>query len=150
VVLSIIATLISSVALIGVAIGLLLQARQLRASQLQASRSLQAELVKLVIEDPSIETVIDSTTDPADLPKAAFLNLFIMFLRTSYELKAISKASVSFQAQRIFAVEYPRSWWTLTRDTYMKIEAVTKREKEFAALIDSKFQDAIRSLKSPP
>jgi len=52
--LSLIATVISSVALVGVAIGLLIQARQLQASQLQAARSLHVDFIKLAMEDPSI------------------------------------------------------------------------------------------------
>jgi Family of unknown function (DUF6082) len=145
-VLSVIATLISSVALVGVAVGLLLQARQLRAGQLQAARSLHTELIKIGMENPSIAGAIESDFDPADGPKAAYLNLLITSLRTSYQLNVIPKAVISFQAQRIFAAEFPRSWWAITRDNYMGPAAATKREKEFAMLVDAKFQEAMRNL----
>ena len=47
---AIISTLISSIALVGVAVSLVLQARQLRASQIQASRATQVELIKVSID----------------------------------------------------------------------------------------------------
>ena len=50
--LSIIATIISSIALIGVAASLLLQNRQLRASQVQVVREMHLELIRTAIENP--------------------------------------------------------------------------------------------------
>jgi hypothetical protein len=126
-------------------IGLLFQARQLRTSQIQAVRSLHAELIRIGMENPSITTAIESDIDPAEAPKAAHLNLFIMFLQTSYSLKVTSEAAISLQTQRIFAAEFPRSWWAYARDTY-RVEASTKREKEFVALVDVKFQEAMQNL----
>jgi len=145
VVLSVIATTISSVASIGVAIGLLLQSRQVRISQIQAVRSLHTELIKLAIENPSIATAIESGVDTADAQQAAQLNLLIMFLQTSYLLKVATKESVSLQAQRIFAAEYPRYWWASGRDIHIK-EAATKRDREFVTLVDAKFQEAMQNI----
>jgi hypothetical protein len=145
VILSIIATIISSIALIGVALGLVFQAGQLRASQLQAARSLHVELIKFAIEDPLMVTAIEGDFDPVDAPKAGYLNLLFIFLRTSYSLKAISKTAVSNQARRIFAAEYPRTWWAVTGNTY-RIEAATKREKAFAQLVEVEYQNVMRSL----
>jgi len=71
-----------------------------------------------------------------------------MFLRTSYSLRAVSKEAVSFQAGAIFASEYPRTWWARARDAY-KIEAATIREREFAALIDTKFLETMSQIQSP-
>jgi hypothetical protein len=143
-ILSVIATLISSVALIGVAVGLSLQARQLRVSQIQAVRSLHTELIKIAMENPSLGTVFESDVDPADAPKAAFINLLMTLLQASYSLKVASKATVSLQAERIFAAEFSRSWWEYARDSYM-VETSMKREQEFVALIDEKFQEAMRN-----
>jgi hypothetical protein len=40
------------------------------------------------------------------------------------------------------------SWWSFAGDIY-KVEAATKREKEFVALVDAKFQEAMRTLQPP-
>jgi hypothetical protein len=71
--LSLIATLISSVALVGVAIGLTIQARQLQASQLTAVRSLHVDFIKLAMEDPSIAAAMEGDIDPEEVPKARIL-----------------------------------------------------------------------------
>jgi hypothetical protein len=51
---AIVSTLISSVALLGVAISLFLQARQLRASQIQTARASQMELMRSALEHPDL------------------------------------------------------------------------------------------------
>jgi hypothetical protein len=71
--LSLIATLISSVALVGVAIGLTIQAHQLQASQLTAVRSLHVDFIKLAMEDPSIAAAMEGDIDPEEVPKARIL-----------------------------------------------------------------------------
>jgi Family of unknown function (DUF6082) len=146
--LSVIATLISSVALVGVAIGLIIQTRQLRASQLQAARSLHVEFIKLAMENPSIGTAMEPDFSFEEASKAAYMNLYFIFLQTSYSLTAVSKGTVSLQAGRFFTSEYPRMWWERARNAYT-VEATTKRDREFVALVDAKFQEAMRRLQSP-
>ena len=140
-VLSIITTLISSTALVGVAISLIIQARQLRASQLQTARSLHAELIKIAMGNPTVGTAVETDIDPSDAPKAGYLNLYLMFLQTSYSLKAISNSAVRIQAQRIFRSEYACTWWAIVRATF-KVEATTRREREFVMLVDVEFEGA--------
>lgn len=50
-ILSVIATIVSSAALIGVAVGLIMQARQLKASRLQVAREIHLEIIKAGIEN---------------------------------------------------------------------------------------------------
>jgi hypothetical protein len=146
-ILSLIATLISSIALVGVAIGLILQARQLRTSQLQATRSLHAELIRIGMENPSIGTAVEADVDPEEAPKAAYLNLLFMFLQTSYLLRALPRESLSFQTERIFSSEYSRAWWAVARNAY-KTEMATKREKAFLSLVDAKYEEVLQRIQS--
>ena len=141
---SIIATLISSVALIAVAISLVLQARQLRASQIQAVRSLQIELIKIGLNDPLLGTAIDTDVNPNEAPKAAFLNLTLMVWWVGYSLNAFSKGLIRYHARRIFKSEYPRTWWKFANKSY-ELNASTKREKEFVALVNAEFQNAAQA-----
>jgi hypothetical protein len=145
--LSIIATVISSIALIGVAIGVILQARQLRANQLQAMRGLHLEIMKISIDNPALAVSTVKDVDVGDATRGSFLNLTLKFLETGYSFKTISKASVSLQAARLFESEYSRVWWAQARVTY-EVEGTTKREKEFFGLVDARFQDAMRTLQS--
>jgi hypothetical protein len=85
---------------------------------------------------------------PGDFSKASYLNLWMKYLQTGYSFKTISETSVDLQAARMFESDYPRVWWaTLARNIY-GAEAATKSEKEFFAIVDTKFQDAMRALES--
>lgn len=144
-ILSIFATIISSFALIGVAVGLVLQSRQLKAGQLQIVRQMHLELIKIMIENPALATTIYTDRDPAYLANASFLNFQMILLETNYSLKMLPGKALGFHVRSLFASEFARTWWaTLARDTY-EAEAVTKLEKEFLAIVDAAFQDVIQA-----
>jgi hypothetical protein len=145
-IISVLSTLISSVALVGVAVSLLLQARQLRISQLQASRSLQSELIRIAIDNPTIASATASDLSPDEYPKAAFLNLALKSLEMGYSIKAFPAESVRIQMRRRFESEYSRAWWAHARDVF-KEEAGTRRGREFFALVDSVYRDTIDALR---
>jgi hypothetical protein len=144
---SIIATFISSIALAGVAVSLILQARQLRTSQIQAVRSLQIELIKIGLNDPLLGTSISPGVEPSEAPKAALLNLTLMVWRVGYSLNTFSKGVISYNARGIFKSEYSRTWWEIAHESY-EINASTKRDKEFVALINAEFQNAVHANRS--
>jgi Family of unknown function (DUF6082) len=136
-----ISVLISSIALAGVALSLLLQAWQLRTSQLQASRAAQAELVRICIDNPELTAAALGKTDPDGYVKSVFVNWNIKYLELSYSIKAISASSVQVQVAGIFGAEYPRNWWSEVRPIYAA-EATTRRERSFFAIVDREFNRA--------
>jgi hypothetical protein len=137
-IIAIISTLISSIALTGVAVSLLLQARQLRASQIQASRSAQVELIRMAADNRELISEIFGS-EPGSYLKDVFINWFFKYLELSYSMKVISAKSVRVQAIRLFAIDYPYEWWARSREVY-DIEATTKRERQFFAIIDEMFE----------
>ena len=137
---AIISTLISSIALVGVAVSLVLQARQLRASQIQASRATQVELIKVSIDSRELISDIFNQ-DSGDYLKSVYVNLFIKYLEMGYSMKVISKESVQVQAAKLFSVSYPYEWWAGAREIY-EVEASAKREREFFAIVDKSFHQA--------
>ena len=146
--LSIIATIISSIALLGVALGLILQSRQVEANQLQVMREMHLELIKVGIDNPALASSVTTDISEEDYSRAGLLNLWVKYLQTGYSLKTISKASVALHAARMFKSEYSRDWWgTHARASY-RTEAWRKSEKEFFEIVDAKFQDEIRKLES--
>jgi hypothetical protein len=96
---AIISTLISSIALVGVVVSLLLQARQIRVSQLQASRSAQAEMLKVAIEDPEVASAALGRSDVDVFAREIFLNLQMKTLELHYLLKLYPAANVSLQTR---------------------------------------------------
>lgn len=150
IVIAVLSIIISSIALLGVAYGLTLQALQLRANQLQVSRSAQFEIVKLVIDNPEL---ISGAIDPSDhelvTRAGAFLNCRIKQLELSYSVKATSAAGVRLQARLLFSGTYPIEWWSMARGVYAS-EAATRRERRFFALVDNEYMRVLEQLSRPP
>jgi hypothetical protein len=146
--LSIIATIISSIALIGVALGLILQSRQVKANQLQVMREMHLELIKVGIDNPALASSVTADIGEENYSRAGYLNLWVKYLQTGYSLKTISKASVALHTARMFMSEYSRDWWGTHARAGYRTEAWKKSEKEFFEIVDAQFQDEIRKLKS--
>lgn len=142
--LSLIAIIISSIALIGVALGLMLQARQLRTDRLQAMRVLQLELIKIGLDNPKLLPYSIRNVESENLPQTTYLNLWVKYLETGYEFGAVSKEGAALQMAQIFDSEFPRAWWTTSGRAFYKAEAGTKSRKEFFVIADAEFQHAIQ------
>jgi|SRR6185437_1188868 len=135
-ILSIIATIVSSVALIGVALGLILQNNQLRANRIQVMREMHLELMKIGMENPELTASIYGDTTVKDFPKSSYLNFIMTFWETGYSLQALSGKSIEFQAARLFASEYARTSWANEMGAAYRADAGTKYEIEFCEIID--------------
>jgi hypothetical protein len=138
---AIISTLISSIALAGVAISLFLQARQLRSAQLEASRTAQSGLITMALTNSRLVSEALGEPDSNTFAKSVYINWRFKYMELSYSLGAISAAAVRNQAMIMFKAEFPRTWWTTARDAY-RVEAATKLEKGFVAIVDEAFTQA--------
>lgn len=135
---AVISELISSIALVGVVITLLLESRQLRTSQIQASRTLNGEIIRLAMDYPAIASVMGLGISSDDYPKYAFLGLLVDSWEIGYSLKTMPAKAVRGQAQTLFNSDYARTWWVVARKAWNDA-ATTKAEKEFFALVDGEF-----------
>jgi Family of unknown function (DUF6082) len=145
---AIISILISSIALVAVAVSLLLQARQLRASQIQTSRAAQVELIKLAFDNRELVSEIYGNKSE-DYFKGAYINWLVKYLELSYSMKVISEDSARLQITRLFTADYPYEWWARVRDVY-DVEATTKSERRFLAITDEAFRLATQQRQSNP
>lgn len=142
-VLAIISTLISSIALLGVVVSLLLQARQLRVSQLQASRAAQLELVKMAMDNPKMAGSLYGYNDPETYSRWVYLNWLLRYYELSYQMRDMTKASLKREAEALFKTEDSRNWWLMARGAY-EVAATTRRAREFFVMVDVEFQRAMR------
>jgi Family of unknown function (DUF6082) len=134
-IIAVVSTLISSIALVGVALSLLLQARQLRVNQLQTARAAQVELARFAAENREVIADIFAN-EPADYLRDIFINWFVKYLELSYYMKIASRESIQLQASRLFGMDYPFEWWSRVRNIY-ETEAATKEEREFFTIVDA-------------
>lgn len=150
--LSVIATMISSIALIGVAAGLILQSRQLHANRLQVEREIHLEIIKLAIENPALDaSIYEREYAEADIPKASYINLLMHNWQTSYALRTVNDEAVALEARYLFKSEFARKWWKQS-GFFFDAEAGTRNEKKFYQIVDATFRSVEQSLQAaiPP
>lgn len=138
---AVISTLISSIALVGVALSLLLQGRQLRASRIQAARASQVELMKFAIDNPTMVNGLDGAEDIEGFVKGVVRNWYFTYLSMSYDNRTISKSSLRRVASVALADETTCKWWAESGHTLNEV-ATSRREKEFFTIVDGEFQRA--------
>ena len=134
----IISTLISSIALIGVVVSLLLQARLLHAEQLQTTRNAQLELIKLTVERPELVKAGMSPVEEYLTAQQAFFNWRVKYLELGYSLKVISLQSVRIQAAKMFESKQCCDWLAQFSATY-QMEAAARREYQFCEAVDAEY-----------
>jgi hypothetical protein len=145
---AVVSTLISSVALLGVAVSLVIQARQLRASQTQAARASQMELMRLSIEQPNLVAEALGAEDHDALVKDVVRNWYIGHLSTSYDLRTLTRSHLRRLVRDLFAVQESRTWWEMARSSYSD-DATSKRQREFFASVDEEFERVARAAEAP-
>jgi hypothetical protein len=144
-IIAIISTLISSIALAGVAASLLLQARQLRVSQLQISHAAQFDLLKIGFDRPDIIAGV-LEEEPDNFSGSIYINWTMKYMQLSYDINTLTAEAVRVQARTMFSAQFPRSWWLRAKPIYLA-EATTKREVEFISVIDEVYEQALHSTK---
>jgi len=132
-------TLISSIALVGVAISLLLQARQLRAGQVQAGRVSQVELIKFALNNPTVVEGALGFSNSKAQAENFFRNWYVSHLSMSYDIGILPKLRLQSMAGQLFAAEDTRRWWAAVGRTYSD-GATSRRDREFFAVLDEEFQ----------
>jgi hypothetical protein len=138
---AILSTLISSIALVGVAASLLLQSRQLRASQIQASRASQVELIKFALNNPALTKDFAEVGDPEDFVRAALYTWHFAHLSLTYAVGDVSKQRLQTLAFRLFSSEDARKWWAELGSSY-KDGARSRSDKEFFVIVNREYERA--------
>src|SRR6516165_8769363 len=112
---ALISTLISSIFLAGVVVTPFLESRQLRTSQIQASRVLNGEIIRLAMDYPSIAEVMGLGISSDDYPKYAFLGLLVDSWEIGYSLETMSAKAVQVQARTMFNSDDAPTWWAVAQ-----------------------------------
>jgi hypothetical protein len=130
---------ISAIALVGAAISLIFQARQLRLSLLQSLRTTHAETIRMALDHPEIVAKVEGNDDPELIAKRAYVNWNMQHLRMSFLLKSASRDLVQSEAELMFQAQFVRDFWKSAESLY-KMEARSRREDEFVKIVNDAFR----------
>lgn len=144
--------ILAMLALGGIAVSLIFQARQARTDQVQGIRQLHLELMRMTLDDPAMYL---PSWGPLDEPtirrkqQHIFTNLIMTYLWMGYETGVISDAELRYYFAGIFRGEVARRYWNRARSGWAVIVSPNRgRRRRFVRIIDDQYQAAIDS--GPP
>jgi Family of unknown function (DUF6082) len=144
-----VSALITALALGGVVISLLYQARDVSATRSQAIRTFQFELLRMELEDADLMWASGApwgTTAPADyrrLRQHIFVHMWLSFRESQFLLNEMSSGSVRSAAKEIFNGEAAREYWESFGD--WRLTSNEGRRLQFLHIIDEEYREAIKS-----
>lgn len=142
-----VSALISSLALGGVVISLIFQARDLRTTRNQNIRDLQHRLLRMEMEDPALQTAMGAPWNqsiPAESEKIRqhlYIHMWVTFWAGNYALGELSDSAVRTTAiNELFRSEAGREYWTSFKQNALNSRGKYRR---FSQIIDAAYNEAI-------
>jgi len=144
--------LLAVIALLGVAVSLLMQAREARASRQYTLRSIHTELLRMAMDDPLYRRAWGPffASDDHDAQREfMYVNLIIANYQMSYELKTYSERLLRDSAYHLLSGEAGQRFWAAGRERRLHTSS-SRRERRFHQILDEEYQRALRSPATAP
>jgi hypothetical protein len=144
--------ILSTLAISGVVISLLFQARQARAQQIQVLRGYHLELLRETLENPRLYIPCWGWT--IDVPtvdgkrQRIFTIMTMNYARMGYEVGVISELSLRVVLADFFNGEIGRKYWERARHDWTLVSTKGRRERRFVRIVENEYTKAI--LAGPP
>jgi len=142
--------ILAMLALGGVALSLLLQARQARADQIQAIRGFHTELVRMELDDVALYLPcwgpLDISTDDGKR-QHIYTTLMMDYAWMGYEIGSIPEPWLRDMLAGMFQGEVGRRYWTMARRSWTQA-AGGRRGRSFLRIVDEEHDKAVAA--GPP
>lgn len=136
--------LLAVLALIGVAMSLVFQARESRAMREHAIRDANTEMLKMAMEDPDYAECWGgnlSAGDPREQRQSMYVNMILNQWEMAYETGSVGETHIRALAALLFEGRVPWEFWQDARELRLET-AESRRAKRFHRMIDEEFQRA--------
>ncbi len=147
---TVVSALVSSFALVGVALSLLYQARAGHTAREQAIRSLQQQLIKMQMDDPTLMTAMGAPwglpipAESARIRDHLYIHMWATFWAGNYVVGELNAAAVRGVARaELFSSEAGRTYWSAVRERVLSTNE--GRYLRFARLVDEEYQKVMAS-----
>lgn len=144
--------LLAVFALIGIAVSLVMQAREVRAAREQTLRAVHTDLLRMAMEDEVYRDAwgpFFAAGDPDHQRRHMYLNLIISNLQMRWDLRAISEQHLRSTTHVLFSGDAGRRFWAEGRE--LRSRAVSsRRERNFHRILDEEYEHALRDPARPP
>lgn len=142
----------SGIAVFGVVAALRAQNRQIRISQAQSIRTMQIELMRMLIDDPSLRPIspsFSSGTNDAQRRRNLFTNLMLKYLEMGYEIGYFPEPAIRRELTSQFLLPDVYRFWGEARE-HFRIDVVNRGATEFFEIVDSVWRDVSDRTPVPP
>lgn len=143
-----ISALASSLALFGVAISLLYQARAGHTAREQSIRSLQQQLIRMEMDDPALMTAIGAPwglpipAESARIRDHLYIHMWATFWAGNYVIGELNASGVRGVASvELFSSNAGRAYWAAVRERALNVNE--GRYLRFARIVDEEYQKVI-------
>jgi Family of unknown function (DUF6082) len=143
-----ISALLAALALVGVVLSLLYQARDVNIAREQASRTFHNELLRMELEDPIYMEALGApwgmqmATDYDSLRQFNFIHMWVSYWQSRYLLNELPETGLrTTAALELFNSKAGRDYWSANRATRMKISR--GRGLQFARILDQEYNKAL-------
>lgn len=144
-----ISALISSIALGGFVVSLLYQARAGQTAREQSIRTLQQQLIRMEMDDPTLMTAIGAPwglpipADSTSIREHLYIHMWAAFWAGNYVVGEMTDPTVRKMARsELLNSNAGRRYWTNVRDNVLS--ANERKYRRFALIVDDEYQKIIR------
>lgn len=135
------AALLSVLALVGISVSLMLQAREAKAAREHASRVTHSELLQMAMDDPVFRECwgpVDTSRSDDEVRQHIYTNLIVSYWQSRFELGTLSEAHLRVGAAGMFSAAPGRRFWAAARRARRET-AQTRRTQRFNAILDEEY-----------
>ncbi|MEW1843151.1 DUF6082 family protein [Nonomuraea angiospora] len=141
--------LLTGVSLLVLAVSVAFQARTARISSEATVRMLHVEMMRFVMEDPTLMqvegAVWDGTAEGAEeMRRWVYANMQLGLFRTFYALKELPTAELRLQMAARFRSRIGREHWEFNR-TWFRASERNRHDRRFDAIVEEEYQKAIQA-----
>ncbi len=142
------ATLVSTLALGGVAVSLVMQSRDNKMNREQARRGFHLDLYAMALDDPSLlecwGEVVPPTYSHGQHRQHVYVNQIVSFWSMLYKVDELPADELRQLAAALFAGAPGRRYWSVA-GPHRKALRGTRRTREFVLIIDDEYTKAVGS-----
>lgn len=145
-------TIVSTLALCGVAASLFIQAQQFKAGRFETVRRYHLDLNRIALEDPTIYApCIGKLVEPPGIEARQFYYTatWMRYGLMGYEVGVVSEQSLRDDVLgTLFSSEIGRDYWTQTEPLWGVTSSYNRRTRAFKRIVDDEYQRAVAT--GPP
>ncbi|MFI7637964.1 DUF6082 family protein [Nonomuraea sp. NPDC049400] len=146
--------LLTAASLLVLAVSVAFQARTARISSETAVRMLHVEMMRFVMEDPSLMQVEggewDGTAEASEETRRwVYANMQLALFRSFYALKEMPAAGLRMQMAARFRSRIGREHWEFNR-TWFRASERSRHDRRFGEIVEEEYQKAVRAGEAVP